>query len=270
MIEPDLLIEKMNAVRRQNPLLHVITNRVAINDSANGALAIGASPIMAEAHEEVAEIAAGSNALELNIGNLTPYSIESMMISGHAANRAGVPIVLDPVGAGATSFRLSTVRNFFDELDIAILRGNAGEIAAIAGEDWGAKGVDAGDTGGDIRPLAVRVARRYHTVVAVSGKTDTITDGAKACLVHNGHPLFPVMTGSGCLNGVIQAGYAAVSGDFLEASVAGSANYAIAGQIAGEKSGGPGTFRQLLMDELYTLSEEKIQKYADLEEVAVP
>ncbi|GGL43386.1 hydroxyethylthiazole kinase [Sporolactobacillus putidus] len=270
MIKPELLIEKMDTIRKQNPLLHVITNRVAINDSANGALAIGASPIMAEAHEEVAEIAAISNALELNIGNLTPYSIQSMMLSGHAANEAGVPVVLDPVGAGATSFRLNTVRNLFDELDIAIVRGNAGEIAAIAGANWGAKGVDAGAANGDILPLAVQVARRYHTVVAVSGTTDTITDGKQAYLVRNGHPLFPIMTGSGCLNGVIQAGYAAVSANFLEASVAASANYAIAGQIAGERSGGPGTFRQLLMDELYTLNAEKIQKYADLEEVKLP
>lgn len=270
MIQPNVLIEKMNAVRQQKPLLHVITNRVAINDSANGALAIGASPIMAEAHEEVADIAAISGALELNIGNLTPYSIKSMTLSGHAANHAGVPVVLDPVGAGATSFRLTTVRSLLDELDVAIMRGNAGEIAAISGEDWGAKGVDAGNVKGDILPLAVQLARRYHTVVAVSGVTDTITDGKQAYLVHNGHPLFPFMTGSGCLNGVIQAGYAAVSGNFLEASVAASANYAIAGQIAGEKSEGPGTFRTLLLDELYTLDAAKIQRYADFEEVPVP
>ncbi|SFG98287.1 hydroxyethylthiazole kinase [Sporolactobacillus nakayamae] len=269
MISTHRLIDLMREVREKKPLLHVITNRVAINDSANGALAVGASPIMAEAHEEVEAIAAISGALELNIGNLTPYSIQSMLLSGRAANQAGVPVVLDPVGAGATDFRLNTVQKLLSELDIAIIRGNAGEIAALAGESWGAKGVDAGEGEGDVLAMADRVARQWHTVVAVSGAVDTITDGRQAYRVKNGHPLFPFMTGSGCLNGVIQAAYAAVSQNYLEASVAASVNYAIAGQLAGEKCAGPGAFRQKLMDELYLLDEEKVQRYADIEEVTV-
>ncbi|MCQ2008381.1 hydroxyethylthiazole kinase [Sporolactobacillus sp. STSJ-5] len=267
MISIQRFIDLMQKVREQKPLLHVITNRVAINDSANGALAVGASPIMAEAHEEVESIASISGALELNIGNLTPYSIKSMLLSGHAANQAGVPVVLDPVGAGATDFRLQTVQKLLTELDIAIIRGNAGEIAALAGEKWGAKGVDAGEGDGDLLAIAERVASKWSTVVAVSGAVDTITDGQQTYCIQNGHPLFPYMTGSGCLNGVIQAAYAAVSSDYLEASVAASINYAIAGQLAGEKCVGPGSFRQQLMDELYLLNEDKILHYAAFEEV---
>ncbi|WP_051575267.1 hydroxyethylthiazole kinase [Sporolactobacillus terrae] len=267
MIENQRLIELMDEVRKRKPLLHVITNRVAINDSANGALAVGASPIMAEAHEEVAEIAAISGALELNIGNLTPYSIESMRLSGRAANKAGVPVVLDPVGAGATDFRLQTVQKLLEKVKVAIIRGNAGEIAALAGEKWAAKGVDAGDGNGDVTDMANRVALSWNTVVAVSGAVDTITDGRRTYHVKNGHPLFPYMTGSGCLNGVIQAAYVAVTSNALEASVAASTIYALAGQLAGEKCAGPGSFRQHLMDELYLMNEEKIQRYAAVEDV---
>ncbi|MCI1858223.1 MAG: hydroxyethylthiazole kinase [Sporolactobacillus sp.] len=267
MISVQQLIDLMEKVREQKPLLHVITNRVAINDSANGALAVGASPIMAEAHEEVENIASIAGALELNIGNLTPYSIKSMLLSGKAANRAGVPVVLDPVGAGATDFRLTTVKHLLDELDIAIVRGNAGEIAALADEDWGAKGVDAGEGSGDIDAIARRVADDRRTVVAVSGAVDTVTDGTRIYHVNNGHPLFPYMTGSGCVNGVIQAAYAAVTHDFLAASLAASVNYAIAGQLAGKNCPGPGSFRQRLMDELYHLDGAKIRRFASVEEV---
>ena len=163
-------------LRVEQPLIHCITNIVVANFQANGLLALGASPVMADAIEEAAEIAAVSSATVLNIGTLKRDTVEAIVLAGKSAVKHGSPVVLDPVGAGATTFRKESVQRILNEVDVTLIRCNAGELAAIAGVDWQAKGVDAGQGDADIEEIAKNVAVKYNCLVAVSGTIDIVTD----------------------------------------------------------------------------------------------
>lgn len=169
------------------------------NFTANGLLAIGASPVMADAVEEAAEMASKSNALLLNIGTLNVPTIKSMIVAGNSANAKNIPIVLDPVGAGATNFRLKTTMDLLQQLKINLIRCNVGELAAIAGVNWHSKGVDSGSGKLDIVQTAKTVARNYNCLVIVTGETDVLTDGVQVALITGGHEKITKVTGSGCL-----------------------------------------------------------------------
>ncbi|MBW4083348.1 hydroxyethylthiazole kinase [Paenibacillus sp. S150] len=243
----------LSKVRDSNPLVHNITNIVVANFSANGLLALGASPFMADAHEEVADIAAMSGAVVLNIGTLNDYAIASMLLAGKAANRHNVPVVLDPVGAGATAYRTDVTRRLVESMQIAALRGNVAEVAHVVGESWSIKGVDAGAGDGDVVALAVKAALKLNCVVIITGKEDVITDGSSTYVVSNGHPVLTRVTGTGCLlSAVVGAFLAASGGAWLEAAAEALSFYGVAAEIAEERTHGqgPGSFQIEFLNQL--------------------
>ncbi|MFD1425614.1 hydroxyethylthiazole kinase [Kroppenstedtia sanguinis] len=257
---PDLIQE----VRKRRPLVHQITNEVTVNDCANITLSCGASPVMAYAPEEVAEMAALASALVLNIGTLNANQVESMIQAGRAANEKGIPVVLDPVGAGATSFRTDSAKRLLEKVHISHLKGNAGEIATLAGEVSQVRGVDSGEVD-HIRTIAVRAARKWGLTIIVTGEKDVITDGDKWVEVSNGHPLMATVTGTGCMCAPVVAAFAAVSNDPVAASVAAMVTYGIAAEQAGRVAEGPGSFRWRLFDALHALDGEGVRDSAQVQ-----
>jgi hydroxyethylthiazole kinase len=237
-------------VREVRPLVHHITNFVTVNDCANVTLAVGAAPVMAEAPEEAAEMAGLADALVLNIGTLSSAQIEAMLLAGHAAHACGIPIVLDPVGAGATGFRTATALRLLDSLEITLVKGNAGEIGTIAGLEARVRGVDSVGLTGDPAEVCSRLAARLGCVVAMSGPIDVVADENRVAFVENGHPLMSAVSGTGCMASSVTGAFAAVADDRFAAAVAGLAAFGLAGERAAERVAGPGTFRSGLLDAL--------------------
>ena len=181
-MEKNSLYETLEEVRKVNPLVHNITNVVVTNFTANGLLALGASPVMAYAAEEVADMAKIASSLVLNIGTLNPQTVESMIIAGKTANETGVPVIFDPVGAGATRYRTETAQRIMNEVKVSVIRGNAAEIANVVGEKWEIKGVDAGDAKGNIVELAITAAQKLNSIVVITGKEDVVRTGKQPML----------------------------------------------------------------------------------------
>lgn len=262
--------EILKKVRETNPLVHNITNVVVTNFTANGLLALGASPVMAYAKEEVADMAKIAGALVLNIGTLNETEIEAMIIAGKSANESGVPVILDPVGAGATAYRTETARKIVSEVQIAALRGNAAEVANVVGENWTIKGVDAGEGAGDVIALAQKAAEQLRTTVVITGKEDVVTDGAKTYIVRNGHPILTKVTGTGCLLTSVIGAFAAVEKDIAEAAVAALVSYEVAAEIAAKKTveEGPGSFQIELLNQLSKISATDAAQYGSVEKIS--
>jgi hydroxyethylthiazole kinase len=252
-ITPAVSAALLARVRERRPLIHHITNIVTANDVAAVTLALGASPVMAHAPQEVEEMVASAGALALNIGTPTVHSFEAMLLAGHRANTAGIPIVLDPVGVGATAFRTTQALRLLAELRIACVRGNAGEIAALAGRAGGVRGVDATGRIEEVDRLAQELARRTHAIVAATGPVDVLTDGARVLRIENGHPLLAQITGSGCMATAAVAAFIAVDADYLAAATGGLVCFEIAAELGAEPAEGPGTFRPALLDALAAL-----------------
>ncbi|WP_251550839.1 hydroxyethylthiazole kinase [Neobacillus muris] len=246
------LIKFLQKVREEKPLVHNITNTVVTNFTANGLLALGASPVMAYAPEEAADMAKIASSLVLNIGTLTEQIVESMLMAGRAANLYDKPVILDPVGAGATPYRTKTAQRILNEINVSILRGNAAEIANVAGESWEIKGVDAGEEQGDVISLAVTAAQKLNTVVVITGKEDVVTDGKNTCIIANGHPILTRVTGTGCLLSSVIGAFAGVGKDLLTASTAAVAFYGIAAEKAAKQTieQGPGSFQVEFLNQL--------------------
>lgn len=256
----------LQRVREENPLIHNITNMVVTNFTANGLLALGASPVMAYAAEEVADMAKIAGALVLNIGTLNNTVVESMLLAGKSANQHGVPVILDPVGAGATSYRTETARKLMEQLNISILRGNAAEIANVSGEQWDIKGVDAGEAAGDSIELARSTAKKLDTVVVITGKEDVVSDGERTFIVKNGDPALTKVTGTGCLLTSVIGAFAAVEKDGIAAAVAGLTYYGVAAEIAAKKSAGPGSFQMELLNQLSLVTAKDVETYGKIEQ----
>ncbi|MGG3917547.1 hydroxyethylthiazole kinase [Parageobacillus thermoglucosidasius] len=258
----------LQMVRKASPLVHNITNVVVTNFTANGLLALGASPVMAYAQEEVADMAKIAGALVLNIGTLNQIEVEAMVIAGKAANEAGVPVIFDPVGAGATLYRTETARNIVRDVAVSAVRGNAAEIANVIGETWEIKGVDAGEGSGDVVALAKKAAKQLKTVVVITGKDDVATDGETTYIIHNGHPLLTKVTGTGCLLTSVIGAFAAVERDVLKAAAAALVSYGVAAEIAAEIAGeqGPGSFQIAFLDALSRVGAEEISQYGRIEQ----
>ena len=250
--------EIWNEIRQQAPLIHNITNTVVANFSANGLLAIGASPVMADAIEEVAEMTFVSDALVLNIGTLGTMTEATMIRAGQAANEAGCPIVLDPVGVGATSFRRDVVERILRHVRVSVIRGNAGEIATLIGVDWAARGVDAGDGACEPRQLALEAARRYGCVVAVTGKEDMVSDGNVVMEIHGGTKRMTETTGTGCLLSAVVGACLAVEKNAIKATVTAMSGYAYCGELASERAEGPGDFPIHFLNALHQLTQYTI------------
>lgn len=254
----ETIAELLGKIRRQKPLIHHITNFVVMNDTANVTLALGALPVMAHAKEEVAEMVSMAGALVLNPGTLTPQWVDSMLVAGKRANEMGVPIVLDPVGAGATSLRTESNLRLLEELRIAVLRGNPGEIGALAGIAGKVKGVESVGELKDPLDVARGLANRFKTTVAITGERDIISDGKRAIAVDNGHIMLKTITGTGCMATTVIAAFSAVENDYLMASAAGLACFGLAAEIAAAEAKGPGSFKAALFDSLHNLSTEQV------------
>jgi hydroxyethylthiazole kinase len=255
----ELTAAALERIRSRTPLIHNITNFVVMNDTANVLLAVGASPVMAHAREEVREMVSFAAALVLNIGTLEGPWIESMLLAGREANDRGVPIVLDPVGAGATRFRTETTERLLTELRIAVVRGNAGELASIAGLGGEVRGVDSvsADSPED---AAVRVAARTGGAAVASGVVDYVAAANRVARINNGHPLMGRITGSGCMSTSLVGAFLAVEEDPLLAAAEAMIAFGIAGEVAAERSAGPGTFRSNLLDAVAALDAETIRR----------
>lgn len=249
-------------VRGKHPLVHHITNYVTVNDCANITISAGGSPVMADAPEEVSEMVAVSGALVLNIGTLNKGQVESMILAGGMANDRRIPVILDPVGAGATRFRTNTALRLLDELRITILKGNAGEIGVLAGAEAKVKGVESCGMSGD----PVRIARKFADIsgitVVISGATDIVSDGKRVLLVENGHPLMGCISGTGCMAASVAGACAAVSDDPVIASATALAAFGVAGEKAAAYAHGPFSFKTALFDEMAALTPEELKSCA--------
>jgi hydroxyethylthiazole kinase len=254
-------------LRERRPLVHQITNYVVMNETANATLALGALPVMAHAKEEVEELASVAGALVLNIGTLSQHWIEAMLLAARAANVAGVPVVLDPVGAGATRLRTDTAKRILGEAEIAIVRGNAAEVATLAGREAEIRGVEsigASDSGAD---LAKAAAAGLGCVVAVTGAVDHVSDGAQVLAIGNGHELLGTVSGTGCMATAITGCFAAVAFERpLEAAAEALVVFGVAGEDAAREAKGPGTFHVGLYDALYNLDPATIDARAKVDE----
>jgi hydroxyethylthiazole kinase len=252
------------AIRERRPLVHQITNYVVMNETANATLALGALPVMAHALQEVEEMATAASALVLNIGTLSDEWVEAMLVAGRAANSSGTPVVLDPVGAGATRYRTETALRLLDELDVAVVRGNAAEIATLAGQEAEIRGVEA--VGGASGPeLARETARALGCVAAVTGAVDHVSDGERSYALANGHELLGTVTGTGCMATAITGCFLAVRGDDpLDAAAEALVAFGVAGEDAAESASRPGSFHAALYDALYALDPETLDFRAKL------
>jgi hydroxyethylthiazole kinase len=241
-------------LRERKPLVHQITNYVVMNETANATLALGALPVMAHAREEVEDMVRLAGALVLNIGTLSPHWVEAMLVAGEAANAAGIPVVLDPVGAGATTYRTETARRILDEVDVAVLRGNAGEVATLVGVDAEVRGVESIAAGSDAAGLARAAAGRLGLVASVTGAVDHVSDGETLLAVANGHELLGTVSGTGCMSTAITGCFLAAKADApLEAAAEALAAFGVAGEDAARDAKGPGSFHVNLYDALAAL-----------------
>jgi hydroxyethylthiazole kinase len=257
--------DSLRRLRETKPLVHQITNYVVMNETANATLALGALPVMAHAREEVEEMARIAGALVLNIGTLSPQWVEAMLLAGRAANERGTPVVLDPVGAGATAYRTETARLLLDELDVAVLRGNAGEIATLVGVDAEVRGVESIGAGLEPAELAREAARRLGLVASVTGAVDHVSDGDTVIAIENGHPLLATVTGTGCMSSAISGCFLAVNRDApLAAAVEALVAFGVAGEDAARGAKGPGSFHVGLYDALAALDPDTLDERARL------
>ncbi len=254
----DLLATALSAVRAKSPLVHNITNYVVMNNTANALLAIGASPVMAHWTEEMAEMVAIAGALVINIGTLDDRWVEAMLTAGREALRRGVPMVLDPVGAGATSQRTAAALRIIEECKPRVIRGNGSEIMALVSADIRSKGVDSSATSHDALSAAQSLARSTGAVVVISGETDYITDGSVTHTVEGGHPIMTSVTGMGCTSTALVGAFLAVEPNPLVAATSAMAVMSLAGERAAESAKGNGTMQVLFLDELYNLNQDRL------------
>ena len=257
-ISNDVLSAAIAAVRTKSPLVHSITNYVVMNNSANALLSIGASPVMAHWKDEMEEMTAIAGALVINIGTLDTEWIEGMKAAGIAASRRGTPIVLDPVGAGATSQRTNAAWEIINLCHPTIIRGNGSEIMALVDADVKSKGVDSSASSDDALSAAKKLAADTGAVVVISGETDYITNGNDVYTVEGGDPIMTSVTGLGCTAAALTGAFAAVEPDPMVAATAAMAVMSLAGERAAVNARGNGSMQIHFLDELYNLTPETL------------
>ena len=245
----------LRTIRERKPLVHNITNFVVMNETANATLALGALPVMAHAGEEVEEMAGIASALVLNIGTLSQHWVESMLLAGGAATARGLPIVLDPVGAGATDYRTRTAHRILDMVEVTVLRGNPGEVATLVGAHAEVRGVESIVAGLEPGELARTAARRLGVIASVTGPVDHVSDGQRVFAVANGHELLATVTGTGCMSSALTGCFlAGKPAEPLEAAAEALGAFGVAAEDAARGADGPGTFHARLYDALYALN----------------
>jgi hydroxyethylthiazole kinase len=256
----------LRTLRERKPLVHQITNYVVMNETANATLALGALPVMAHAREEVEEMVGLAGALVLNIGTLSPAWVEAMLMAGRAASERGIPIVLDPVGAGATAYRTETARRILDEVDVTVLRGNAGEVATLVGVEAEVRGVESIAAGSEPAELAATAARSLGCVASVTGVVDHVSDGSRTLAVSNGHELLAEVTGTGCMASALTGCFLAAKPEApVEAAAEALAAFGVAAEDAAREAKGPGSFHVGLYDALAALDVETLDARARIE-----
>ena len=252
----------LEKVREAGPLVLSVTNYVAANLNANGLLAVGASPIMTHQVEEIEDLTAISGAVVCNMGIPAGSLPEALYRAGECANRLGRPLIFDPVGVGASQYRNQVCARLLEIASPDIIRGNASEIIALAGQSGATKGVDSTHGSLEARSAAAGLAKKYACAVCVSGETDLITDGAREILIKNGHAMMPRITGLGCTASALAGTFAAVMDDMVEALTACMAILSISGEIGAEQATGPASLQVGIIDALYSLSKEEIEARA--------
>ena len=263
-------------VKTKSPLIHNITNYVTVNDCANIVLACGASPIMADDKDEVEEITAICGGLNINIGTLNRRTIEAMVLAGKKANELGHPVVLDPVGAGASALRTDTAKRLLDEIGFTVIRGNISEIKTLAGTSAATQGVDANvadkvmeeNLDGAIA-FAKAFAKKTGAVIAITGAIDIVCDEKKAYVIRNGHPMMAAITGTGCQLSALTAAYITANhDDTLGAAAAAVCAMGLAGEIAHARLtelDGNSSYRNYIIDAIYNMTPEQLEKGANYE-----
>ncbi|WP_433999859.1 hydroxyethylthiazole kinase [Endozoicomonas sp.] len=250
-------------LREQQPVVHNITNQVVMNNTANALLAIGASPIMAHAAEEVEEMVSLAGALVINTGTITSYQVSSMVLAIEKANELGKPWILDPVGAGATTFRLNMNRELL-QLKPTVVRGNASEILSVLAGEASGKGVDSIHDSSSTLGTIQHSAAELGIVMAVTGAVDYVTDGKRLAAISNGHPMMAKVTGTGCSATAVTGAFLATCEDPWLASLSSLSCMGIAGEVAVEASKGPGSLQMHLLDQLFLLNESVIRNRLQL------
>jgi hydroxyethylthiazole kinase len=252
--------ENLRLIREKKPLIHNITNFVVMNYTANALLACGASPVMAHASEEVEEMVSFAGALVLNIGTLTPYFVDSMLKAGRRANERGIPIILDPVGSGATKLRTDSARRLVDDLSISVVRGNASEVLSLAREGSRTRGVDALHTVDEAADSALLLSKELDTTLVITGPVDLVTDGERTYRVSNGHELMGYVTGTGCTATVIIGAFLSIDPDHVEAASTALAYFGLAGEVAAGRVNAPGSFQIELINALFNIDGAQLKE----------
>ena len=258
--------ENLKKIRETQPLVHNITNFVVMNFTANLLLAAGASPVMAHAENEVEEMVSFAKALVLNIGTLTDEWVAAMIKAGKKATTLGVPIILDPVGAGATALRTNAAKRILAETRVSVVRGNASEILALGGSAAKTKGVDSADSVDAAAERAVSLSQELGVPVAITGAVDFITDGRRILRVANGHPLMGRVTGTGCGATALIGAFAGVDSDPVSAAATALAFYGLAGETAADGATGPGSFVPRFLDALAALTPDQVAQQCRIRE----
>ncbi|MBC2714748.1 MAG: hydroxyethylthiazole kinase [Desulfobacteraceae bacterium] len=258
------LVEK---IKNTSPLIHNITNFVVMNSSANILLGIGASPVMAHCLGEVEEMTSLADALVLNIGTLQDDWVESMIRAAKAANSKGIPVILDPVGSGATSLRTQAVKKIMNSAHVSVLRGNASEIFSLASADVRTRGVDSSlSVTAGIIDAAQKLASDMNCIIAISGAEDIITDGRGIFRVTNGQPIMTKVTGIGCGLSAVTGAFCAISdGELLTATAAAFGVYGLCGDLAIKISDKPGSFFVTFIDTLYSINQKDIDAFLKID-----
>lgn len=265
MIDALAVSEDLKRVRLESPLVHNVTNFVVMNWTANCLLAIGASPVMAHAPEELDEMVALSRALVVNIGTLSRDWVESMRLSLRAAQGLERPMVLDPVGAGATRFRTRTLRDFLEETPPTVLRGNASEILALNSDQGETKGVDSSHASDAALEAARELSKRHGCVVCVSGAVDYVVHESKSARIVNGAQIMTRITGMGCAATALIGAFVAVQPSPFRATVSAMTVMGVAGELAASQAKGPGSFQPAFLDALHSIDESTLRSHSRLE-----
>lgn len=259
-ITPETTFTDVQAIRKTSPLVHNITNYVVMNNTANALLALGASPVMAHAEPEVADMAGIAGALVINIGTLSDPWIAAMFTAAKAAKDKKIPMVLDPVGAGATAYRTDTARKLMQQFHPAVIRGNGSEIMALESQDAVTKGVDSASAADMAIDTAKALSRKYGSVVCITGEIDYIVQADAVIQIKNGHAMMPRVTGLGCTASALCGAFAAVNPNPAAAAAHAMAVMGVAGEMAGRSAKGPGSFQMHFLDALYSISQPDIHQ----------
>ncbi len=261
IISPETIWNDLDTIRKNAPLVHNITNYVVMNNTANALLSLGASPVMAHAEPEVADMVNIASALVINIGTLSDPWISAMFKAGARAKKRGIPIILDPVGAGATSYRTDNVMELLKASSPSIIRGNGSEIMALCKEDTVTKGVDSTDASDIAVNFAKKLNQEFGSVVCITGEIDYIISKDSIIKIKNGHDMMPKVTGLGCTASALCGAFAAINSEYSLAAAHAMAIMGIAGEIAAKQSAGPATLQLNFIDTLYQLTKDNIEEY---------